>query len=542
MENVKDIYDVVIVGGGPAGLSAAIYMARAKYKTLVIEKEKFGGQITITNEIVNYPGVYNTSGKELTSNMQRQAQAFGAEFKLANVTDMELAQDIKIIKTTSGEIKTLAVILAVGANPRKIGFEGEQEFAGRGVAYCATCDGEFFTGKTVYVVGGGFAAVEEGIFLTKYASAVKMLVRKEEFACAKSVTDHLEHEPKISVRFNSEVVSVSGENSVSKIKIKNNKTGEITEEVSDDGFGVFVFAGYEPNTKWLNDAVATEKGYIITDQNQQTNIPGVYAAGDVCIKELRQVVTAVSDGAVAATSAEKYAASVHNKLNLQPFDMPENLSKPASEPSQKKSDIKAASDSFIDEDMKEQLLPIFGKFENVIQLHAVVDNSDLGNEMAGLMKEFNGLSENIHTSVSQATEESLVPFIEIKRDGAEEASIKFHAMPGGHEFNSFVLAMYNVAGPGKEVAPEIAEKISGISKKIDIQVLISLSCTMCPDVVVATQRIASLNPNVTARVIDISKFTEIKDKYNVMSVPCMVVNDDAVHFGKKDISQILELL
>ena len=167
---MENLYDAIIVGGGPAGLSAAIYMARARFHVLVIEKEKFGGQITITTEVVNYPGIPKTTGSDLTANMERQAKFFGAEFLNAEVTDLELDGDYKIVKTDHGEFKTLGVIYAGGAHPRLAGFAGEQEFRGHGVAYCATCDGEFFTDRTIFVVGGGFAAVEEGLFLTKYAS------------------------------------------------------------------------------------------------------------------------------------------------------------------------------------------------------------------------------------------------------------------------------------------------------------------------------------------------------------------------------------
>lgn len=181
METHDRLYDVVVIGAGPAGLSAAIYAARAKYKVLVLEKDKIGGQITITSEIVNYPGVELSGGRELTEHMRVQAEGFGAEFAIAEVLDMELDKDRKLLHTTKGDYEALGVILAPGANPRKLGFKGEKEFQGRGVAYCATCDGEFFTGKDVFVIGGGFAAVEEGMFLTKYARKVTMIVREPDF-------------------------------------------------------------------------------------------------------------------------------------------------------------------------------------------------------------------------------------------------------------------------------------------------------------------------------------------------------------------------
>ncbi len=320
MENLDNFYDVIIVGGGPAGLSAGIYMARAKYKTLIIEQNEFGGQILITSEIVNYPGTKKMSGRELTSQMQVQAKAFGCEFLKARVEKFNLTSDIKSVVTDAGvEYRSLGVILALGASPRKIGFAGEKSFQGRGVAYCATCDGEFFTGKEVLVVGGGFAAAEESMFLTKYATKVTILVRDEAFSCAQTIVDQLKDFPTIEVRYNTELKEVKGDSAVNGARLVNNKTGEETiyTAPNNDTFGVFVFAGYEPATSHIKDQVeVNEQGYIVTDVNKATNVPGVYAAGDVTIKNLRQVVTAVSDGAVASTSLERHVKEMHDKLNI----------------------------------------------------------------------------------------------------------------------------------------------------------------------------------------------------------------------------------
>ena len=188
---MDNIYDVIIIGGGPAGLTAAIYLTRARYRVLVLEKETFGGQITITHEVVNYPGVGVCSGKELTDMMYRQAEYFGAEFLIAEATKLSLNEDIKVVHTSKGDYKALGILLATGAHPRTVGFKGEEEFKGRGVAYCATCDGEFFTGKEIFVIGGGFAAAEESIFLTKFASHVTILIRGDDFSCAKSIADEV---------------------------------------------------------------------------------------------------------------------------------------------------------------------------------------------------------------------------------------------------------------------------------------------------------------------------------------------------------------
>ena len=240
-------YDVIVVGAGPAGLSAALYAARAKYRVLVLEKEKMGGQITITSEIVNYPGVEKTDGTELTEQMRRQAEAFGAEFAMAEVTGIDLDGDIRTVKTDKGEYRAPGIVLAVGANPRKLGFVGEQEYQGRGVAYCATCDGEFFTGMDVFVIGGGFAAAEEAVFLTKYAKKVTIIVREEDFTCAKAVADKAKNHEKIEVHYETEIVEAAGDGLLRRARFKDNASGgEWTYEAPEGtSFGIFVFAGYE---------------------------------------------------------------------------------------------------------------------------------------------------------------------------------------------------------------------------------------------------------------------------------------------------------
>ena len=248
---MKNLYDVVVIGGGPAGLTAAIYLARAKYRVLVVEKEKFGGQITITHEVVNYPGVGRTSGAELTETMRQQAEHFGAEFMLASVDKLDMSGDVKTVYTDRGELKCFGVLLATGAHPRMVGFPGEEEFRGRGVAYCATCDGEFFTGKDVFVIGGGFAAAEEAVFLTKYARHVTILIRRDDFSCAKSAADAARNHPKITVLCNTEVDGVFGDNALRSIRYRSKKTGEAVEHKAPEGdnIGVFVFAGYDRSCK-----------------------------------------------------------------------------------------------------------------------------------------------------------------------------------------------------------------------------------------------------------------------------------------------------
>ena len=317
--DMKKLYDGIIIGGGPAGLSAAIYLARAKYRVLVIEKEKMGGQITITSEVVNYPGVPETDGKRLTENMRQQAEFFGAEFMMAEVKELNPDGDIKKVVTDKGTFETLGIVLATGASPRKIGFEGEIKYQGRGVAYCATCDGEFFTGLDVFVLGGGFAAAEESVFLTKYANKVTVIVREEDFTCAAAVADQVKNHPGIEVHYQTEIVEAGGESTLQYAVFQNNETGETWKYEPPVGksFGIFVFAGYAPATGLFKDFLElSEDGYLVTDMNQKTSKNGIYGAGDICVKNLRQVVTAVSDGAVAATSLEKYLSGMYEKLKL----------------------------------------------------------------------------------------------------------------------------------------------------------------------------------------------------------------------------------
>ncbi len=310
---MENIYDVVVIGGGPAGLTAAIYLARAKVRVLVLERSQPGGQIAITDAVVNYPGIERISGRALTSIMCRQLEAFGAEIKEAEVVGFDASADVKRVYSDKGEFLCYGILVATGAYPRAVGFRGEEEYRGRGVGYCATCDGEFFTGKDVFVIGGGYAAAEESVYLTKFARSVTILVRDDDFSCAASVANEARENKKITVLTNTVMEEVSGREGLSYARYRNKKTGKVTEYRAKDGesFGVFVFAGYAPDTKFLEGILELDgRGYIITDHTKKTNIKGVYAAGDVCIKPLRQVVTATSDGALAATELEKYVAAI----------------------------------------------------------------------------------------------------------------------------------------------------------------------------------------------------------------------------------------
>ena len=545
MDN-KNLYDVAIIGGGPAGLTAALYLARACYRVIVLEKEKFGGQITITSEVVNYPGIEITDGKTLTENMRVQAQNFGAEFKLAEVTSINMDNDVKEIETTKGKIHCLGVLLATGAHPRMIGFEGEAEYKGHGVAYCATCDGEFFTGKDIFVIGGGFAAAEESVFLTKYAKHVTILVREEDFTCAKATADETKANKDITVLYNKEVVRVEGDGVLRSITWKDLVSGEeTTHKVEDDTFGVFVFAGYEPETSLVKGlAEIDERGYIITDKSQMTTREGLFAAGDVCIKPLRQVVTAVGDGALAATELEKYVVKMHKKTGLVP-------EQPVREGSATSHNITPASvkpatedngNALFTSDMLAQLNAVFGKMESKLVLSLGLDSRDSSNELKHYMEELAKLTDKLSVRLEENVDEKEAPYVKVCKEDGSYSGLAFHGIPGGHEFTSFILGLYNVAGPGQQIEDDIKSKIEAVDKETKIKLMVSLTCTMCPDLVVAAQRIASLNPKVSTEVYDLNHFPDLRDKYQIMSVPCMVIDDGKPNFGKKDISQVLDLI
>ncbi len=308
---MEAIYDVIIVGAGPAGLSAGLYAARAKMKTLILEKDRTGGQIVGTDEVANYPGsIQNATGPTLVARMVEQAETFGAERIKAEVLGFELEGDVKTVKTQKGDFKAKSIILAMGAHSRKLGIPNEKELTGKGVSYCATCDAEFFTDLEVVVFGGGDTALEEAMFITKFARKVIIVHRRDTFRAAKSIVEKAQKNPKIEFIYNTAPTKFIGEGMVEGVELENLETGEVTvlkADANDGLMGAFVFIGYLPETDLVKEMVTLDKtGYIVTDELMQTGIPGVFAAGDIRAKSLRQVVTATADGAIAAVQAEKY--------------------------------------------------------------------------------------------------------------------------------------------------------------------------------------------------------------------------------------------
>ncbi|MDR2196387.1 MAG: FAD-dependent oxidoreductase [Coriobacteriales bacterium] len=632
---MSSLYDLIIIGAGGSGMSAAIYAGRAKLKTLVIERDRVGGQIRITSEVDNYPGIPQTSGEALSQAMRRQAESFGASFLQALVKGVDFSGEVKRVHTTEGDYEALAVIIATGAQPRMIGFKGEEEFRGRGIGYCATCDGEFFTDRDVFVVGGGLAATEEALFLTRYARKVTLIVRGEKLKVPRRVEDRLRAHPGIEVHFNTELIEAGGEGALRFAIFRNSSTGETWRYETpspSESFGVFVFAGYAPQSSEYAEALKLdEQGYIVTDEGMRTSVEGVYAVGDVRPKELRQLVTAVADGALAATNAEKYVEKAREKLGLPELaeehesaaagagasgaagvpgaaagapgaaadaaaptaaaPAPAAASAPAPVPSAPpaapapapapagdtcalESDDASDADAsasrslgaappaappapaprFFDEELIGQIVPVLEGFQNEVGITAVFDSADatpLDREVRAFLSEFALLTSKVKVTflrkgADPKREEELglsfLPGFALTDREGHALGVRFYGVPVGHEINSFILALYNAAGPGQSIDETLAARLAAHTRPVNIKVGVSLSCTLCPDVVTTTQLMALRNAHITAEMIDVMRFPAFKERWGIMSVPAVVIDDERIAFGKKNPEELLDLI
>jgi len=312
----EKIYDVIIIGAGPAGMTAAVYASRANMSTLMIERGVPGGQMTNTEEIENYPGYDSILGPELSNKMFEHAKKFGAEYAYGDIKQIIDGEEYKTVDAGTKQFKARSIIIATGAQFKKLGVPGESEFGGRGVSYCAVCDGAFFKGRELVVVGGGDSAVEEGVYLTRFASKVTIVHRRDKLRAQKILQQRAFENEKIDFIWNHTVKEIHGKDGkVNAVTLVNTVTGEEKEFKTD---GVFVYIGMVPLTKpFENLNITNEAGYIITNELMETSVPGVFAAGDVREKNLRQIVTATGDGSIAAQSAQRYVEELKEKLGVK---------------------------------------------------------------------------------------------------------------------------------------------------------------------------------------------------------------------------------
>ncbi|WP_283576346.1 FAD-dependent oxidoreductase [Limosilactobacillus oris] len=541
----KHLYDLIIVGAGPAGLSAGLYAGRATLDTLILEGDTVGGQVTTTSVVYNYPAVEKVDGTQLMNQMQKQVTDFGVTIAHDQVEKYQLADEVKLLVGKSGqEYRARSVIIATGAQPRTVGFSGENEFRGRGVAYCSTCDGELFSGLQIFVIGGGYAAAEEADYLSRFGKHVTVLVRGDHFSCPPLMAARALNNPKVSVKYNTEVKQVTGDDYVTAATLVNNKTGKETVYHVDDGdntFGIFIYVGTKPATEKLQGLVdLNDQGYIKAAADGATNVPGVYAAGDVIVKNLRQIITAASDGAVAATAAEQYVTAQKQRQGVPIHTAPV---KTATQPVGQTTDLEHQEKvsphqgNWLTTEIDSQLKPIFARLTKPVTLEVNTDGSALSQQLLSFTTEFASLDDHLTVKTKEGQGE-LLPLLKLLDADGQDTGLHYAGIPTGHELNSLVLGVYNVAGPGQTIDPALADRIKRLPAA-KIRIGVSLTCHFCPDVVAACQRMASLNPGITATMIDLQHFPDLRKSKKIMSVPATMINDAPVIFGSQSLEQLV---
>lgn len=542
----KRIYDTVIIGAGPAGLTAAIYAGRATLDTLVIEADQIGGQVTTTSVVWNYPGVEKVDGTALMNKMQQQAAHFGVQLTKDRIAGYDLKDDLKVLHGSKQNYYARSVILAGGAKPRELDFPGEKQFRGHGIAFCSTCDGELFSGLEVFVIGGGYAAAEEADYLTRYAKHVTVIAREDHFTCAPLTAARALNNPKVTVKFNTEIVRVTGQDYLQTAVFKNNQTGEEFTYQADQQaqtFGIFIYIGTQPATTGLTEILEHDQhGYLKVDQQLQTNLPGVFAAGDIVAKPLRQIVTAAGDGALAATSAEHYVTALKERLHIPIKRQEKQPAKTVGQTSQLADDSAASvvhQGTWFPVKMKEQLQQILARLTKKVILQVWDDGSQKSQELQSFATEFCQLDQHLQFQVAPApSQETYLPVLRLLNDQQKDTGIRFGGIPTGHELNSLVLAVYNLAGPGQELSPQLIARIKALPPT-RIKIGVALTCHFCPDVVAACQHMAALNPNVSAEMLDLQLFPELRKQKHIMSVPATMINDGEVIFGSQTPEQLV---
>ena len=541
----KHLYDLIIVGAGPAGLSAGLYAGRATLDTLILEGDTVGGQVTTTSVVYNYPAVEKVDGTQLMNQMQKQVTDFSVTIAHDQVEKYQLADEVKLLVGKSGqEYRARSVIIATGAQPRTVGFSGENEFRGRGVAYCSTCDGELFSGLQIFVIGGGYAAAEEADYLSRFGKHVTVLVRGDHFSCPPLMAARALNNPKVSVKYNTEVKQVTGDDYVTAATLVNNKTGKETVYHVDDGdntFGIFIYVGTKPATEKLQGLVdLNDQGYIKAAADGATNVPGVYAAGDVIVKNLRQIITAASDGAVAATAAEQYVTAQKQRQGVPIHRAPV---KTATQPVGQTTDLEHQEKvsphqgNWLTAEIDSQLKPIFARLTKPVTLEVNTDGSALSQQLLSFTTEFASLDDHLTVKTKEG-QGDLLPLLKLLDADGQDTGLHYAGIPTGHELNSLVLGIYNVAGPGQTIDPALADRIKRLPAA-KIRIGVSLTCHFCPDVVAACQRMASLNPGITATMIDLQHFPDLRKSKKIMSVPATMINDAPVIFGSQSLEQLV---
>lgn len=535
-----DKHQVIIIGGGPAGLTSAIYLKRAGYEVLVIEREEIGGQIAISNKVANYPGVPDVDGETLSETMRKQAISFGASIVREEVKSVSLSDEKNVVTTDKGLYECRVLVYAAGSVPRRLNFRGEEEFAGRGVAYCATCDGELFTGKPIFVIGGGYAAAEEAVYLTRYGDPVTMIIREPDFTCAKEMADEAKNDPKVKIEYNTQIASVEGTDFVTRAVFHNDAENTDWEFESKGGIGIFVFAGYLPNTNLVSSQlVLDEYGYLITDEDGRTNLKSVYGAGDVCVKSLRQLVTAVSDGALAAQAIVKD----HPLHTMEMITPPQNLSK-GSDFSKKEEKAETKFQGFF-QDASDKLEELSRHFYQEPVCKVYLDDSEASKELRQFMEELEKNLSKIHVEYIKAenpSDDVLYPFLAVSSPDGEKGGMYFHGIPGGHEFSTFLNALYIASGEDHALSEEEMNRLKKIHCPVRLDVGVTLSCNQCPVVAANAIKLAAYQPHLEAHVINVSTFGEFREKHSILSVPFMMCNKTKKAFGKRNAEELLQFI
>ena len=532
------IYDAIIIGGGPAGLTSGIYGGRAKLNILIIEKDNLGGQISLTEEVINYPGILKITGNKLMENMREQAKNFGVNFIKDKVVKIDFANKIKKVITEQGEYEGYNIIIASGLIHKELNFRGEKEYRGKGISYCSICDGEFFIDKDIFVVGAGFAACEEALYLTRYGKKVYIIAREPEFTCSKTIGDKVFANNKIEVMFNSEILEVSGDNLVRKVKIKNNVNNEIKEysSIDNENIGVFIFVGQKPETEiYKNQIKLNEDGYIVTDELMRTNIDKVFAVGDIRQKSLRQVVTAVADGAIAINQVEE--------KNQDSEELVEKFEDKKIETIEETKKLNLFSDEMI-KTLKENLKNISNKVELILVKSGKEEEN---RNTLEFINEFQQITDKVQFNILEADNEVIdkkllerLPAFFFKK--SNDIKIKYSTVPLGQELESFIGAINEIYGGKIEIRENLLNRIKKIDKKINVKIGVSLKCTRCPQTVKVNQIIANNNENISLEIIDVVTHKNFKTKYDIVGVPAMVINDNNLYFGQMSLEEMIEII